>query len=49
MIIVIAESASDDIAEGYLFYEKQYLGLGEYFETSIMADNPFPCGLCRCA
>lgn len=38
MIIVITEAASDDIAEGYLFYEKQYLGLGDYFETSIMAD-----------
>lgn len=38
MTIVVTESASDDIAEGYLFYEEQYPGLGEYFETSIFAD-----------
>ena len=38
MNIVITESAADDIAEGYLFYERQLEGLGEYFETSIFAD-----------
>ncbi len=38
MNIVITESASDDIAEGYLFYEEQYQGLGDYFESSILAD-----------
>ena len=38
MNIVITESASDDIAEGYIFYEEQYLGLGNYFEASILAD-----------
>lgn len=38
MIIVITESASDDIAEGFLFYELQQEGLGEYFESSITAD-----------
>lgn len=38
MTIVITESASDDIAEAYLFYEEQCLGLGDYFETSILAD-----------
>ena len=38
MNIVITESASDDIANGYLFYEGQYQGLGDYFESSILAD-----------
>ena len=38
MMIVITESASDDIAEGFLFYEMQEQGLGEYFESSIQAD-----------
>lgn len=38
MNIIVTESASDDIAEGYLFYEEQYLGLGDYFEASILAD-----------
>lgn len=38
MRIVITESASDDIAEGFLFYEMQEQGLGEYFESSIQAD-----------
>lgn len=38
MTIVITESAADDIAEGYFFYEKQYAGLGDYFEASIFAD-----------
>lgn len=38
MNIVVTESASDDIAEGYLFYEEQYRGLGDYFEASILAD-----------
>ena len=38
MKIVISESAADDIAEAYLFYEKQFKGLGDYFEASIFAD-----------
>ena len=38
MNIIISESASDDIAEGYLFYEEQYQGLGVYFESSILTD-----------
>jgi hypothetical protein len=38
MKIVITGSASDDIAEGYLFYETRFLGLGSNFETSILAD-----------
>ncbi|MGD9564297.1 MAG: hypothetical protein AB7F88_19110 [Pyrinomonadaceae bacterium] len=38
MNIVITESAADDIADGYLFYEQQFPSLGGYFETSIFAD-----------
>lgn len=38
MTIVITGAAADDIAEGYLFYESQSQGLGEYFEASIFAD-----------
>ncbi|MBX3289293.1 MAG: type II toxin-antitoxin system RelE/ParE family toxin [Acidobacteria bacterium] len=38
MKIIITESAADDIAEGYLFYEKQSRGLGDYFESSIFTD-----------
>jgi len=38
MNIVITESAADDLADGYIFYEKQFPGLGSYFETSIFAD-----------
>ncbi len=38
MRISITESAADDIAGGYLFYEQQFPGLGDYFEASIFAD-----------
>ena len=38
MKIVITESASDDIAEGYVFQETQYRGLGDYFESAIFAE-----------
>lgn len=38
MTIVITGAAADDIAEGFLFYESQSQGLGEYFEASIFAD-----------
>ena len=38
MTIVITGAAADDIADGYLFYEDQSDGLGEYFEASIFAD-----------
>jgi len=38
MNIFITESAADDIAVGYLFYEQQFRGLGDYFEASIFAD-----------
>lgn len=38
MKIVITLSAADDIAEGYVFYEAQSPGLGDYFEGSILSD-----------
>lgn len=38
MKILLSESASDDIAIGYLFYENQSAGLGAYFESSIPSD-----------
>ncbi len=38
MTIVITGAAADDIAEGYLFYESQSPGLGDYFEACIFAD-----------
>lgn len=38
MKIVLTESASDDIAAGYLFYENQSPDLGGYFESSIFPD-----------
>ncbi|MGD9630787.1 MAG: type II toxin-antitoxin system RelE/ParE family toxin [Pyrinomonadaceae bacterium] len=38
MKIVLTESAADDIAEGYLFYQGQAPGLGDYFESAIFTD-----------
>ena len=38
MTIDLTESAAADIADGYVFYEEQYQGLGDYFESSILAD-----------
>lgn len=38
MTIVITESAADDLAEGYLFYEEQQAGLGTYFESFLLAE-----------
>lgn len=38
MNIRITEAAADDIAIGYIFYEQQAEGLGDYFEASIFAD-----------
>jgi len=38
MKIEITESASDDIADGHLFYEFQEAGLGYYFESAILTD-----------
>lgn len=38
MKVEITESASDDIAEGFDFYEGQQTGLGSYFESSVIVD-----------
>ena len=38
MRIEITRSASDDIADGHLFYESREVGVGYYFENSIMSD-----------
>lgn len=38
MKIVILPSASDDLADGFDFYEKQGEGLGEYFLESLFSD-----------
>ena len=38
MKIEILPSARDDLAEGFVFYEKQQSGLGTYFLDSLFAD-----------
>jgi hypothetical protein len=38
MKIFILPVAMDDLAEGFLFYEKQEVGLGDYFLNSLLAD-----------
>jgi hypothetical protein len=38
MKIFILPSAMDDLAYGFLFYEKQEAGLGDYFLNSLLAD-----------
>lgn len=38
MKILILESASRDLTDGYWFYEKQSEGLGSYFLDSIFSD-----------
>jgi hypothetical protein len=38
MIVGISSGAEADIAEGYWFYERQSIGLGDYFRTCIFAD-----------
>ncbi len=37
-MIRIAASARRDLEEGFLFYESQQIGLGDYFLSSIKAD-----------
>lgn len=34
----IARSAEADLLEGYVFYEKQQSGVGDYFLDSLYAD-----------
>lgn len=38
MIIQISEDALDDLTEGFLFYEAQASGLGDYFTSCLRAD-----------
>ena len=38
MKISLLSSALDDLSEGWLFYEKQGKGLGEYFFDSLFSD-----------
>lgn len=38
MIVGISSGAEADIADGYWFYERQSVGLGDYFRTCIFAD-----------
>ena len=38
MKIRILESASQDLTEGFHFYEKQAMGLGSYFLDSLFSD-----------
>jgi len=37
-MIRIAASARRDLEEGFLFYESQEIGLGDYFLSSVKAD-----------
>jgi hypothetical protein len=36
--IRISEDALEDLNDGYLFYETQQAGLGEYFASCLRAD-----------
>ncbi len=38
MQIGIARSAETDLLEGFAFYEKQQVGIGDYFLDSLFAD-----------
>lgn len=38
MTIQISEDALDDLNEGFLFYEAQASGLGDYFTSCLRAD-----------
>jgi hypothetical protein len=38
MIVNISSDAENDIAEGYWFYERQSIGLGDYFRSCILSD-----------
>ncbi len=38
MIVHIASDAEDDLAEGYWFYERQSIGLGDYFRSCLISD-----------
>jgi len=38
MRVAIARSAETDLLEGYVFYEEQQAGIGDYFLDSLFAD-----------
>lgn len=38
MILEISSGAESDLAEGFWFYERQSIGLGSYFRSSMFAD-----------
>ncbi len=38
MKIKVLPSASQDLVDGYWFYEKQSLGLGSYFKDTLFSD-----------
>ncbi|HKL22051.1 MAG TPA: hypothetical protein VJ904_09610, partial [Tichowtungia sp.] len=38
MKIVVLETALDDLEDGFLFYERQAPGLGNYFLDTLWAD-----------
>lgn len=38
MIAYISSDAEDDLIEGYWFYERQSIGLGDYFRSCLISD-----------
>lgn len=38
MIILISSDAEEDLIEGYWFYERQSIGLGDYFKSCMISD-----------
>ena len=38
MIVDISSDAEDDLIHGYWFYERQSIGLGDYFRSCLIAD-----------
>jgi hypothetical protein len=38
MMIEISSGAEADVADGHWFYERQSIGLGDYFRSRIFAD-----------
>ena len=51
-LVRIARSAETDLLEGYVFYERQQAGIGDYFLDSLYADidalalERFPFAIC---
>ena len=41
MIVYISSDAEEDLIEGYWFYERQSIGLGDYFRSClfVLLDN----------